>query len=703
VKDTWSRYDDCTWQCDRAVSIVEAGSAEALRFTFGVETAFQNTHGVEDFEFYAAGCLYKKNDTDHDGKDDYLGTFDQDYRDDRLGSLAVMAFAPQEGTYVALTRAVAPNRDVEITREQLLARHFALDTDIGSLGLSPGGSQIALAASYPFSERYTFCLNIDRDGWAAYLPNQTGRTATISYHVRVAPAADLTSAIWDITSHQKAVLKTRPVVLKFKYEDSLRWRQELTQQYYYAWPKAVDEREPVGYRYHFSPRSGRTLGTLLEYGFAGAQTLLAYAAIRDGYRHKVPLWVHRARTINDFFVKNCQLSNGFSHGIYDVEKRDFVYWFTGILFPFQYSTDEASLTAYLGKQITRALLPIASVLGKIRGNYTRTMCESIYPLLLAYQEEKKHGVDQPQWLEAAIRFGGFLLKAQNSDGSWYRGYTEKGEPILAPAAWFGASDTEQKSGTIFPIEVLAELYAITGDQRYLQALEKAGDYIVSHTIEPVEYVGGLNDTTHIKSVKIDSVGFMFAMRSAIKAYEATKAPRFLAAAVKAAKVLASWVYLWKVPFPQNTLLGGAGYDTTGWVACDVIPGGSYLDNEFLEFACDMVRIADAAGDERLFDIAELVQQGMQQALSTPVDMLGYVAPGIQCEGIMTAYWMSDPETTAFSGAANKVKGEDNDTTNGLTNGQAAYSYFNLMDTYGTADFVKLRRRIFGKARKVRQA
>ena len=31
-------------------------------------------------------------------------------------------------------------------------------------------------------------------------------------------------------------------------------------------------------------------------------------------------------------------------------------------------------------------------------------------------------------------------------------------------------------------------------------------------------MGGLNDTTHIKSVKTDSVGVMFLMRSLLKAY-----------------------------------------------------------------------------------------------------------------------------------------------------------------------------------------
>ena len=95
-------------------------------------------------------------------------------------------------------------------------------------------------------------------------------------------------------------------------------------------------------------------------------------------------------------------------------------------------------------------------------------------------------------------------------------------------------------------------------------------------------------------------------------------------------------------------------------------------------------------------MAEIVEYGLQHALSTPDDMLGYVAPGIQCEGIMTAYWMSDPEVTEFSGAANKVKGQDNDTCNGLINGQAAYGLFELRDKYGTTDFDAIRRQIFNK-------
>ena len=151
---------------------------------------------------------------------------------------------------------------------------------------------------------------------------------------------------------------------------------------------------------------------------------------------------------------------------------------------------------------------------------------------------------------------------QGEDGSWFRGYDPTGTGLQSPPEWFGASDTERKSGTIFPIEVLIELHKLTGDRPYLEAAEQAARFILQTYVEPVEYVGGLNDTTHIKSVKIDAISVMFAMRSLLKAYEATQSRFYLEGAVRAAKVLASWVYLWNVPFPAATYgwskSGGAG-------------------------------------------------------------------------------------------------------------------------------------------------
>jgi hypothetical protein len=467
----------------------------------------------------------------------------------------------------------------------------------------------------------------------------------------------------------------------------------VTQQYFRAWTADEDPRRPAGYLTHFSPRDGETLGSLIEFGFTGAQSLHALAAIRRGYRDGVPLWVNRGRLINDFFVRECQAENGFAEGLYDTRSQSFVQWFTGILMPFQYSQDEAELRSYLGTQVTDALAPIATELRGIPGNYTRTMCEAVYAVLLAYEEEARHGVHQAAWLDAGELFGSFLLRTQEPDGSWYRGYSPSAEPLVHPVEWFGTGPVEQRSGTIFPIPVLAALYRLTGRPEYQEAALRAADFIASTYVPEVRYCGGLNDTTQIKSVKIDSTGVLFAMRSLIMAYRLGGETRHLQAAVKAAKIVTSWLFLWDVPFPEDTLLASGGFRTTGWAVCDAIPGGSYVEDVFLEFVGDLLDVAAAAGDPAFVDIVELVLHGMQQGLSHPANMLGYVAPGVQCEGYMTSYWLSAPEPTRFSGAVGKVKGDDNDTCNGFVNAAALYGLDVIRDGYGTLDLGLIRERL----------
>jgi hypothetical protein len=688
VVDEWTPHGSALGLRRRA-RIASAGAAAGVR----VELRAAADGDFEDWQLFVPGAVYNRNDTDGDGREDYLGTYVQEYRDDRLPSLAVVGFLPGAGLAVAISRADAPDFDAAIDDAQLLSRAVVADTAIGSLGVAPAAGGLELRAAFPFSEERSFCLNTAGEGWGGFLPNEAGRELEVAYEVHAFPAASLTDAIWSVVRHQMRTLGTAPPELHFSLDDALEQRLALTERYYAEWPATADGQVPAGYRVHFSPRTGETLGTLLEYGFSGAQTLLAYTGIESGHRSGREERVQRGRKVIDFFVARCQLHNGFSHGIYDAERDEFVHWFTGILTPFQYAEDEADARRYLGAQMTDALLPVARELREIEGNYTRTMCESIYPILLAYRTEAAKGHVHEAWLEAGRRFGEFLLAAQEDDGSWYRAYAPDGTPLTSPGSWFGSTDIERKSGTIFPVEVLLLLDEVTDDGRWLVAAERAGRFIAEEIVEPVLYVGGLNDTTHIKSVKTDSVGVMFVMRSLIKLYERTGDDRSLLAARDAARILASWVYLWDVPFPPDSLLGGSGFRSTGWAICDVIAAGSYVDNELLEFIGDLVSVAGASGDADLLRLAEVAQHGLQGALSMPGAMLGYAHPGIQCEGLLTSYWLSDPDRTEFSGAVNKRKGDDNDTCNGLINGQAAYASFELMDRYGTLEFDALRRKL----------
>jgi hypothetical protein len=691
VQDRWSPSSEGdSVLISRSISTPTAGSAAGLRAELVVEStmAVQQT----DWQFYVTGALYNRNDTDLDGKEDYLGGYVQEYRDDRNGHLAVLAYLPQENQGFSLARTSVPTFDSAISDDELVSGVVISESDIGSLGIdSREGEPLALRAGYPFGEEVTFSLETSGRGWAGFRPIREGRTAVVEYELRMFFAEDLTEAIWSVTQRQIARLQTRPAELPLPMEELERHRFLLTQLYFKDWDAEQDPKRPAGYMTHFSPRKGETLGSLIEFGFTGAQALHALNAIRRGYREDAPLWTDRARKVLDFFVREMQAENGFSEGIYDTDSKDFVRWFTGILLPFQYSDDDSEALAYLGSQMTKALGPIARTLRTVPGNYTRTMCESIFPLLLAYEEEARHGIEQTEWLAAGERFGAFLLAAQGEDGAWFRGYSPEGEGLTYPVEWFGKSSVEQRSGTIFPIEVLSALHRITGKDEYKQAALRAADYITDTFVPGILYCGGLNDTSHIKSVKIDSVGVMFAMRSLIMAHKLGGDQRHLDAALKAAKVLSSWLFLWDVPFPKGSLLDEGGFRSTGWAVCDAIPGGGYVDDEFLEFVGDMLDVAHAAGEPDLIDIVEIVLAGMQYGLSIPGNMLGYAAPGIQCEGYMTSYWLSAPEKTAFSGAVNKKKGDDNDTCNGLVNAQALYGLDSLRDAFGTIEFSEIRR------------
>jgi hypothetical protein len=693
LEDRWNPSPEGdSFLVDRTLSIEERGSTGGVRAELVVDAALSG--GNADWQFFISGACYNRNDTNLDGVEDYLGTYVQEYRDDRNGHLAVLAYLAGPGLGISLARTSIPGHDTPVSKAELLSGVVVRPSDIGSLGLIPDeDGPLRLRAGYPFGEERTFCLDTSGRGWAGYLPVVVGHRAAVQYELRVVAAADLTEAIWSVGERQRLRLRTAPSPLPLTLEELEHHRFALTQQYFRAWTAEEDPRRPAGYLTHFSPREGETLGSLIEFGFTGAQSLHALAAIRRGYREGVPLWIKRGRLVNDFFVRECQSENGFAEGLYDTRSGSFVQWFTGILMPFQYSEDEEGLRAYLGSQITGALAPIAKELRGVPGNYTRTMCEAVHSVLLAYEEEARHGVQQADWLTSGERFGSFLLQNQEPDGSWYRGYTPLGEPLTHPVEWFGNGRVEQRSGTIFPIPVLATLHRLTGLPEYKEAALRAADFIATTYVPEVRYCGGLNDTAQLKSVKIDSTGALFAMRSLIVAYRLGGEARHLEAAVKAAKIVTSWLFLWDVPFPENTLLETAGFRTTGWAVCDAIPAGSYVEDVFLEFVGDLLDVAAASRVPAFVDIVELVINGMQQGTSIPGNMLGYAAPGIQCEGFMTSYWLSAPESTLFSGAVGKVKGDDNDTCNGFVNAAALYGLDVIRETYGTLDLRTIRERV----------
>lgn len=695
ITDTWRVQDSC-WRIDRKAECIRYCHETAVHLTSDFRCRGGAACSLDDYQFLIPGALYNKNDTDGDGRDDYLGTFCQDYKDDRNPSLSVTAFLPGEKCFVSLIRADVPKRDKTITREQIRARHFVHDTDIGSLGVSPSlyyGGEVILRSDYPFYERNSFCLNVDGSEWKAYTEVRKGELFTVSYLIQKEEAADLTEASWKTTCLQMKRILNPEVKLPFTLEEARMYRRRMVHESFREFPEKKGH--PAGYFVHFSPREKYGAQNLLEYGFCGTQTLLSLDMLEAARENKDETYRERALKTLDFFVKNCIEESGLPNGIYNVDKEEYVYWWTGILFPFQYSRDRKELESYLGSQVVSSLMRIAEKLEKNKGNYCRSMVDSMYYLLRCYQLEKESGNEHPDWYEAVKKFCGKLLEIQNENGSWNRGYSMDGKPLTDPPQWFGTTEDEKGSGAIFPAPLLTNLYRCTGEKKYLEAAIKAVDFIYDRYVKEVRYVGGLNDTTHCKSVKIDAVGVMFAMRSMLTVYEETKEEYLLRGARDAARILASWTYLWDIPFDRDTLLGRYGFGTTGWAVCDVIPAGSYVDCEFPEFVPELLKIAEYCKDRELAVLAKIVTRGMHHGLSMPGHMYGYAMEGVQCEGYMTSLWLADTQNSSFSGAAAKNKGDDNDTCNGLVNGQALLNLDSLAHRYKTFDFDEIIRKICG--------
>ena len=161
-------------------------------------------------------------------------------------------------------------------------------------------------------------------------------------------------------------------------------------------------KEPAGYLVHFSPRTGETHGSLIEFGFSGRPDAAGLRPDSPGATDAAcRSTATRAKTGARLLRRALPAGQRVLPRHLRPDQRRFTYWFTGILMPFQYAEDEDDVRRYVGRQIAEALTPIARELRGIEGNYLRTMCESFYPLLLAYERPPRR-CERREWLGSGI-------------------------------------------------------------------------------------------------------------------------------------------------------------------------------------------------------------------------------------------------------------------------------------------------------------
>ena len=106
--------------------------------------------------------------------------------------------------------------------------------------------------------------------------------------------------------------------------------------------------------------------------------------------------------------------------------------------------------------------------------FTHSHCYAIEGLLYAFYRLKRN-----QYKNAAIKAGDWLIKAQNTDGSFYREYkTGKMKEKILPK--------KTSDATAQAIRIWVILYYLTGEKKYVVFAKKSLEYLLSMQVEESE-------------------------------------------------------------------------------------------------------------------------------------------------------------------------------------------------------------------------
>jgi len=681
VRDVWSSDGDGATVA-RTVS-ASGGPRPVVRVSMEALVLPDDGTRFDDVTVFAPPAMYDLNDIDGDGVEDYTGSRSLTFRDDRLTGLAVLAFSPRHRLGVALTREDVPAFD-DVPQRERGQQSFEQRTDIGSLGLVPSESDgVTAIASYPFVERTrSHALTAQgREPWGAFWPLADGGFE-VRYGFQVVAGDRAVDALWALWRRRIAHLAPRRVELTASFDQLHQLRIDALLPYYAERPGP--EPVPAGFVTNCHPQDGEQLGNVIQYGFTGQTVLNALHVLDHAEATGDADARQKARRTIDFFVHQVSGSEfGLCPTLYDLDHGLTRSWWSGLLLPLAYADADTDLVDLMGP-VYDHMKPAIDALWGLEGTYLRCMAEEHEALLRAYAAEQERGQDHPGWLATVRAFGDFLLGVQEEDGSWRRAYDFDGKPIVEPRRWFGPHELNQKSSTATVVPLLLHLHRIDGAERWLDAARRAGEFVVEHFIDGLKHNGGVHDSLYVRPQLVDSESILFAMRAALGLADADPSPRWQQAALDAARLLATWIYLWDVPLPPGSTLAGFGFRSTGWSACDTCAAG-YVHPYEVHAVPDLYQVALAAGDRDLASVAVLCLHGSNETVATEACDWGSARPGLQEEGLVVSWWLVDDPIfvgTAFGG---RGKGEGNKTCLPWISAVALDAHAELLRRFETTD------------------
>lgn len=349
----------------------------------------------------------------------------------------------------------------------------------------------------------------------------------------------------------------------------------------------------VGVPFLVNAVTGRVDDGFYGLGFCGRNEAIALHLLRVGHRDGNPEFLEQGRKILDFWTS--RTGPGFAPVAYRPDKKRFggQDWFIH----------------------ARANVPPPP---EGEAASLRELAEGHLGCLRAWQIERDHGIDRPAWLAWCRGFGEWLVTQQQPAGGFPRWWRLDGS-VLDPSA----------TGAFNAIPFLCELSAATRDAAFLQAASRAGEFLWSDPQTRGIFRGGTIDNPDV----IDKEAASLSLEAFLALHRATGQARWLEAAIVAADVTATWIYLWNVPMPADAdpdaLDWKPGATTVGFQVVAIGGGGG---DEYLAFnAGDFARLAERAGDEHYRRIARILLHNTKSMLALPGRTFDLRGPGWQQE------------------------------------------------------------------------
>jgi len=574
--DIFMPFDDKgAFALDRTVTVHESAASDR-----GFLSCFAVYHdtaaAVRDFEYFAPGVWYRHNK--HASASALAGNLDDNvflFREARLTLPLVMMRERDSGSTLSLIhRDAVPST---FAGEDGLKRIIDERIRFASVGVHCVRNRPGLALWYPGSEgekTYVWGPSAERRWAARSHPVRAGFSHSYRIVLRLNHTPDYANALRGAWRFAYGLYE--PLVIRADlaavYRDNLDLLNVYSREY----------NGVIGLPFSVSLPEGEVHQVSYQMGFVGQQIPAAYHMVRHGLRTGRIDFLAKGEAILDFWARNCLTPDGAARTWYDVYPQP--HW--------------RRCPAFL-----------------------RSSSDGAEGMLRAWHVMKTCGYDRPQWLRFCTRYGDWLVRKQNTDGSFCRSYDFQGNVL-----------DDGKLNTTHPIPFLVALSLATGNRSYLDAARRAAEFCWTHVHEPLAYVGGTPDNPYV----YDKEGALKAMRAFLVLYDVTRERRWLDAAVRAADFGETWMYAYHVPmpagdpkcdFPLKANTCGFSIIALGWSAGDTAMMACYAFHYY--------RLYLYTGDRHYLDVARILHHNPKQLVDV-AGSLGYGRPGLQTEAMTVA-------------------------------------------------------------------